>query len=211
LGKISVPKPKSEGKGRILTRSFEERPTASTESRFFDEMHPRVKDPTKTTAQQRDAAGYDGTKSAPSSVDLPTTRPAGRGENYTSTRLKGQYEDKMAANRNARAESRQRVVGAKLAAEKRIRTNQRNRVKISDLGLDELFGKGKRASGGVGKRVSGALNAASGLLSVSPEDYGIRSSVMDAKIMSTNPAGAGAKASTLGGRSWMWNIGRTIK
>jgi hypothetical protein len=27
------------------------------------------------------------------------------------------------------------------------------------------------------------------------------------KIMSTNPASPSAKASTLGGRSWMWNIG----
>lgn len=31
------------------------------------------------------------------------------------------------------------------------------------------------------------------------------------KIMSTNPGGAGAKASTLGGRSWMWNIGNKVK
>jgi hypothetical protein len=33
----------------------------------------------------------------------------------------------------------------------------------------------------------------------------------NAKIMSTNPSGGGAKASTLGGRSWMWNIGTKIK
>ena len=33
----------------------------------------------------------------------------------------------------------------------------------------------------------------------------------NAKIMSTNPAGAGAKSSTLSGRSWMWNIGTKLK
>lgn len=31
------------------------------------------------------------------------------------------------------------------------------------------------------------------------------------KIMSTNPASPSAKASTLGGRSWMWNIGAKTK
>lgn len=38
-----------------------------------------------------------------------------------------------------------------------------------------------------------------------------KAALPNAKIMSTNPSGGGAKASTLGGRSWMWNIGTKTK
>lgn len=39
----------------------------------------------------------------------------------------------------------------------------------------------------------------------------VKAKTSNPNIMSTNPSGAGAKASTLKGRSWMWNIGAKTK
>jgi len=44
-----------------------------------------------------------------------------------------------------------------------------------------------------------------------PRGQFVKAKTSNPNIMSTNPSGAGAKASTLNGRNWMWNIGAKTK
>lgn len=113
----------------------------------------------------------------------------------------------------AEVEQRKKNVGVI----ERLRTSQGPRGVLSGRKVD-VTKIGKEVGEALSDKAVGAgkglVSAFSSSIGADLQDLGVRSSVMDVpntKIMSTNPAGGGAKASTFGGRSWMWNIGRTIK